>query len=251
MSTRGCIARLTSKPGKKITFKGVFHHWDSYPEGLGSTLFKLRNGHFKSDTNAMLHTLIDEHPAGWSTINGVDFNLPAGYSDAPYKPNMNAEEQEAYELYKRTPHCFCHGERHEEAQAITQKNASGCGVEYVYAFTSDGKTMLVLSSYCGDDFEGNPKMIGMFGMGDKNATWKIIGSIDLNGLEPTVEGWDKIPIEQVTSEALKEKVAKEIVKKATKAEKAKLKQEQEEKKAKQKQAEDEALQKSPLAELLG
>ena len=60
MSTRGCIARLTSKPGNKITFRGSYAHWDNYPSGAGSSLFKLRNGFFKSDTNAMLKILIDE-----------------------------------------------------------------------------------------------------------------------------------------------------------------------------------------------
>lgn len=52
--------------------------------------------------------------------------------------------------------------------------------------------MVVLSSYCPD----GEKMIGMFGMGDKNAKWKTIGEIDLNETEPTEAKWDKIPIEQ-------------------------------------------------------
>jgi hypothetical protein len=52
--------------------------------------------------------------------------------------------------------------------------------------------MIVLSSYRKN---GN-KMIGAFGMGDSNATWKVIGEIDLDGNEPANEQWEKVPIEQ-------------------------------------------------------
>lgn len=71
MSTRSVIARKNG-----TGFTGVYHHWDGYPSGLGATLFELRNKHFKGDTAAMLAFLIDEHPAGWSTINGADFLYP-------------------------------------------------------------------------------------------------------------------------------------------------------------------------------
>lgn len=77
MSTRSCIGRLTSKPGKKLTWRACYHHWDGHPFSLGSTLFQIRNGHFKGDTEKMLSYLIDQHPQGFSTINGCDFNLPA------------------------------------------------------------------------------------------------------------------------------------------------------------------------------
>jgi len=186
MSTRSCIARLTSNPGKKIKFKGVYHHWDGYPQGLGSTLFQLRNGHFKGDTNAMLKVLIDQHPAGWSNINNADFSLVPGYMELNTKHDFKDED------YQKTPHCFCHGERSEPGCKINQKNASNSGCEYVYAFTPNGKTMVVLSSYC----EDGKKMIGMFGCGDPKAEWKVIGEVNLDGTEPTEEGWGEVPIQQ-------------------------------------------------------
>jgi len=218
MSTRGCIARLTSKPGKKVRFKGVYHHWDGYPDGLGKTLFDLRNNHFKGKTDAMLKVLIDEHPAGWSTINGADFNIPAGYIE------QYPENDKDKELYDKTPKCYCHGDRHEEAKEINQKNASDCGCEYVYAFTPDGKRMIVLSSYV--DSEDAPKMVGMFGMGDPKAKWKVIGDIDLNEKAPA--NWEVIPIVQDIKVKEPEKEIKSIDPK-----------------------EDEALEKSGLKELMG
>jgi len=157
MSTRAVIGREAGE-GK---FKGVYHHWDGYPSGLGATLLELRNGHFKSNTEAMLRFLIDDHPAGWSTINGADFNERAGYDEDG-------------------PKCYCHGGRDEEGWEVTEENASGSGCEYAYVFTEDGQTMLVLSSYRND----RKKMIGMFGCGDENATWEIIGIVNLNNPEP-------------------------------------------------------------------
>ena len=172
MSTRGAIGRITSKEGEPITFSCRYHHWDSNPESLGQTLFKLFKGHFKRDINAMLKMLIDDHPAGWSTINDADFALPAGYK------NIGKDDS-------KPPQCYCHGDRHEKKTYVTEKDASDIGCEYVYAFTKDGKKMIILSSYC----KNGDKMIGAFGCGDPNAIWKPIAEIDLDGKEPD---WEKI-----------------------------------------------------------
>ncbi len=161
MGTRGAIARTNDE---RKTFTGVYHHWDSYPTALGETLFELCRDTFDGDVDNMLKVLIDEHPAGWSTINDKDWDKPIGYDEDG-------------------PNCYCHGSRSEEPQKITERNASGCGCEYVYAFVDD--TMYILSSYCQD----GGKMIGMFGMGDDDATWRIIATVDLKGDEPD---WKKI-----------------------------------------------------------
>jgi len=225
MSTRSCIARLTSKPGEPITFRGKYSHWDGYPSGLGATLFKLWRGHFKKDTNAMLKVLIDDCRCGWSTINGADFNLPAApRTDDSLKickicklPNWRHYKQYYVETNKRWveagrppcptlntssylvtdhspqeedkphgPECYAdNGEINE----TNETNASGSGVEYVYAFTPDGKTMVVLSSYC----EDGEKMVGAWGSGDPDAKWTSIGEIKLAGKEPD---WETVPIYQ-------------------------------------------------------
>lgn len=159
MSTRGVIARKTEDG-----FCGVYHHWDSYCDGLGATLFEVFNGHFKRDMGAMLKYLIDEHPAGWSTINGRDFAKEPGYdSDGP--------------------NCYCHGTRSEKGNVITQNNASNCGCEWAYVFSGES-TMEIYSSYKSD----GRKMIGAFGMGDPQACWCLCDTIDLSKAEPD---WSK------------------------------------------------------------
>lgn len=167
MSTRGAIVRLTNCEGTQ--FEGRYHHWDSYPESLGKTLWGLYHGHFKKDLARMLQVLIDEHPAGWSTINNKDFTLEPGYADAGNEP---------------APICYCHGQRHEEEWLVTHKDASGSGCEYVYGF-DEGPVLVVLSSYWVD----GTKMIGAFGMGDPDALWSEIARIPLQGPEPD---WERV-----------------------------------------------------------
>lgn len=157
MGTRGVIARPVGEG-----FEGRYHHWDSYPSGLGLTLIQLRNGFFQGDTDAMLRVLLDEHPAGWSTINSADFSLPAGFDSAG-------------------PNCYCHGSRSEDGWLVTAENASGSGCEYAYVL--EGSRMLVMSSY----HENGTKAIGMFGMGDPVASWRIIHDVDLDNPLPLTD----------------------------------------------------------------
>jgi hypothetical protein len=193
----------------------VYHHWDSYPEGLGTTLAELYATHFAGDLSKMLKTLIDDHPAGWSTINGADFSLEPGFIERPnaicalcgktdaehWEPMEQVREREKQdpntlrrhnwlghefqEKDEQPPLCYCHGDRKEEGWEVTEENASGSGVEYVYAFWTEGAThkMAILSSYRKDGV----KMIGAFGMGDPDAGWRPIGLVSLNGENVTQE----------------------------------------------------------------
>jgi hypothetical protein len=81
MATRGAIARLERRDSEGVppAFVGAYHHWDSYPTGLGRTLWALYHGHFQKNMEAMLQTLIDDHPAGWSSILTSDFTKAPGF----------------------------------------------------------------------------------------------------------------------------------------------------------------------------
>jgi len=172
MSTRGCIARVGGK--EPLKFRGVYHHWDSYPSGLGRTLFRLWNTHFKGDTEAMLRVLIDSHPAGWSTVVERDFDLKPGWCDVRGQGGAS-----------NRPLCYCHGGRHEKGWQVSESNAAGSGVEYVYAFS--GSTMFILGSFCDD----GSKMVGMFGYGDPGAAWRVLAEINLAGAQPNWAALDE------------------------------------------------------------
>lgn len=175
MSTRSTIARKVSN-GKAYKFRGVYHHWDGYPGALGATLHELYNGHFGKDLEAMLKYLIDDHPAGWSSINNADFTQEPGFEERGFKT--------------KGPQCYCHGGRKEKGWEVTESNASGSGCEYGYVLYRDrsgAPCMDVLSSHCAD----GSKMIGMFGMGDDKATWALLATVKLDEPAPDWKAVEK------------------------------------------------------------
>jgi hypothetical protein len=99
----------------------------------------------------MLHTLIDKHPAGWSTILHKDFTLPPGYTWEKVKhPSSeglsDAEYRAAMDAYRalpdmRRPQCYCHGARNEEAQEFTERD--DCGAEWAFVFDEDERVLHV------------------------------------------------------------------------------------------------------------
>lgn len=194
MGTRGVIARKT-----KNGFIGRYHHWDSYPSGLGKTLWDLYHGHFNHNLKAMLEVLIDKHPAGWSTIVGKDFNLKAGFVN-----NITTKDIEKQTKRYMRPKCYCHGDRKETPFTITEKNACEVGCEWCYAFDEDNKTMYIMASFN----EDNTKMIGFFGCGNSKATWRIVAEVDLNGKEPE---WEKLHerIKKESEKAYQKRLEKE------------------------------------------
>jgi len=217
MSTRGVIARPNGDG-----FVGRYHHWDSYPSGLGRTLYRWAQ---QMPLDQMLKMLIDEHPAGWSTIVGSDPSLTPGYvndhdperrcvvcgmkvwehyrqyygkdgrpplpekfahiPDNVYLLTDHSPQPEVFTTDRR-PSCYCHGDRHEKIdQVLTEKNAAACGCEWAYVFDEGARTMAILSSY----HKNGRKMIGMFGVGDPEAVWHPVATVHLDGPEPH---WESI-----------------------------------------------------------
>jgi hypothetical protein len=117
MATRGVIARSYDS----LTWRGRYHHYDSYPTGLGVALQDCLR-YFNGDIEKMLEYLIDRHPAGWSTIVGADFSLLAGFGKVTdwTKPHQ--------------PLCYCHGDRHEPELTITNEDDTDTEFAYVYDF---------------------------------------------------------------------------------------------------------------------
>jgi len=187
MSTRAAIARSHGDG-----FLGVYHHWDGYPTALGKTLWELYQGYFwgriGGDLGLMLAVLIDEHPAGWSTINGADFTLAAGFTE---------------DMAAKQPQCFCHGDRHEPAQAVTEQD--DLGMEWAYVFDEAANSMAVLERVRPDSGHA----VGMFGTlgtsrksGEREDAWAVRWTGPLDGEEP-----DWAALEAGRPEAVKEELA--------------------------------------------
>jgi len=166
MSTRAAIGR-THGDG----FLGVYHHWDGYPTGLGAALWELQRSQFGGDLAQMLRVLIDEHPAGWSTINGADFSLQPGFAEGP--------------VDDRRPQCYCHGHRHEEPQPVTEQD--DLGMEWAYVFDAPANTMAMLERVR----PTGGHAVGMFGTlgvgrdtGEREDRWALRWAGRLDGEEP-------------------------------------------------------------------
>jgi len=99
VSTRGCIARVHGDG-----FRGVYHHFDAYPQALGKKLFDLAQTRDLSD---MARELIDDHPAGWIALG---------------------------------ERCICHGEDPEGPMVVTDQENSDW-VQWAYAFDEATRTM--------------------------------------------------------------------------------------------------------------
>lgn len=110
MSTNGAIARETEDGG----WAGTYHHWDSYPAGLGAALYKLAQ---TMTDEELVRVLIEQHPAGWSAINGEDFKSSV---------------------------CYCHWGSYDEGEhKITSDDVAYSYIGWVYIIGS-GRRMRVL-----------------------------------------------------------------------------------------------------------
>lgn len=144
MSTRGAIAVPTAR-GKG--WWGRYHHYDSNPFQLGRELYRLYHTAFDRDHTAMVKTLIEDHPAGWSNI--IRPYTPHVFERADFDHSgfrgLDDPEQDLY------PACYCHGERSEDEDTLTcdcPDSAEGCGplfIEWAYVLTRTG--MFVLTSW--------------------------------------------------------------------------------------------------------
>jgi hypothetical protein len=210
MSTRGVIARPWGDG-----FEGRYHHWDSYPTGLGETLWGLFHGRYGGDLDRMQTELIDEHPAGWSTINNADWSQTPGFVDSQdFDCTLcGAHMSRHYRQYYRDgeplpdpslcspvndvlvlghpaerpapkperPQCYCHGARSEAQDQMVRSNEDDCGTEWAYVLTPAG--LMVCERRWNED---GGHMVGMFGFGAsaEMGTWLPLGLYDWDGDEP-------------------------------------------------------------------
>ena len=172
MSTRGIIARKTEEG-----WEGRYHHFDSYPTGLGAALYGLYNGHCQKDAEAMLKYLIDDH-TGWSSISGADFSMKAGFRRYEKDTDLDAP---------RGPECYCHGERSEEGWMFRSGDEGFGGAEFCYII--DGNMMTVLERRYGD----GSSAVQFFGVDAsdvaKGVHWTSLEVVNLDGFEPR---WEKV-----------------------------------------------------------
>ena len=141
MGTRSIIAVNTDEGnGTFPNFKGTYHHWDGYPEGVGVTLLELyKNGEMVSfkdgelvewkskDLNTMLDFLLMYE---WSTING----------------------------------------RYEgRTKDIDYTHETECGAEFAYVFDKQDHTLAIYDK----QFDDGNHVVEMFGTTNPDGEWNF------------------------------------------------------------------------------
>lgn len=120
MSTRSIIARVGKVEGE---FSGVYAHWDGTPRCRGPLLWKIIHEEFDSDLKVALVFLIDEHRAGWSSLDRRNcYCHPHLSKDADHK----GRKPEAANIYTH-------------ADVVTGKT----DIEWLYAFDEQRNRLFV------------------------------------------------------------------------------------------------------------
>jgi len=166
MSTRAVIARKTARG-----WSGRYHHNSGSPTDLGAELWRQVSEEFKGDLVSMLAILIDQHPAGWSSIFGAKWEHAPGYTEDRHdlrkkgRKRWSAIQERAYR-----GQCFCHGDRKEEGFWITKSQPHG-DLEWAYVIDPALRSLSVF-----------------YGVGGK-LNWFDCGTFALDGQEPN---WEEI-----------------------------------------------------------
>lgn len=175
MSTRSIIGTYDNKEQDK--WHGVYHHFDGYPTGVGSTLLSLLK---KKGVDFIRNEIIEKHPEGWSTIN-ENWN----------KKPVNGRKTGFDKIKAPT-----HYDPSEAREFFNQDDEPGtAGAEYLY-LVHNKRIDVFCPLYIKGEFKGK-RMIGAFGMGapnigkGKDVIWKYLGTITKRSTGKSLEKMQK------------------------------------------------------------
>lgn len=199
MGTRGVIAVFTNETEKY--WRGVFHHYDSNPRGLGRALYRAYNGYFKQDIYKMLDYLLF-HRAGWASIVNKDFSKSPGYQDHSEAPNILDGEKEyiAWHKERNQPQCFCHGARNDEPMPFITKKGYDWGAEWAYVLSHRNPVMYI---FCQRSLVESLEERGVYpAPTDMDTLWRYVGVVRLDKPEP--DWWQfegmRLPFSEIETE---------------------------------------------------
>lgn len=157
MSTRAAIGVWVNR--KHGCWRGVYHHFDGYPTGLGRALWELYHAHYEDRLSVMVEMLIDNHVEGWSSIVDADWSqLPnwlEWYDRQPYYDNGLPLPPQSYKARGEEPNPLDH--------------TSDAWLEWAYIIDLEANTMTIFEEVSYEVRKNAPVWI-------KKATLPLTGS---------------------------------------------------------------------------
>lgn len=127
MGTRSAVGAPLQESG---TWRAVYVHWDGYPDNMVPVLLRLVNEVYAGDYEAAVRYLVDEHPQGWSSLNGS--GRPNNVRDS------HAQMAAAIDAGNPVPDRGDTDEHYapDEGEAIL--TSAGAGIEWLYLLAAEG-----------------------------------------------------------------------------------------------------------------
>ena len=140
MSTRGIIGKRVGEN----EWYGVYHHFDSYPSGLGNCLVEMFVTEFNMNHELMADYLIEQHPMGWSTLMGQSGRKCYCHTNSP-------APQDSLHGYSSVKSDWIAGYHKTD---IRTQNTENWDIEYLYLFGENG-----IEVYQGNSLYGERLML--------------------------------------------------------------------------------------------
>ena len=181
MSTRSCIARVEGDG-----WRGVYHHSDGYPSGLGCYIFRSIRREWSGDAGAFLDYALS-HDGGWSSLFSPD---PTCYCHGHFADRDKIKPGDGSGVITG---CECHERPYISGEPDNMPSCDPLFIEWIYVIDPDSRTMTILENY-GEDILGSFDSWLVHLDGTKEAMPKrayrhrINAVVDLDGPEP--DWWD-------------------------------------------------------------
>ena len=168
MATRGCVGVVQGD-----TFRGVYNHWDSYPQGLGIDVQdKLIEEVEKGKTLEQICSELLQYTT-WEEYCRQGICKYCGQKGSPHSISAllvspvrklrNANTQEKLEIYWNIkkygypdPQCKWHKHDREPSEPpdkyqVTEDNVDDFGIEYMYLIDPVKEELVVVCTYTGKE----------------------------------------------------------------------------------------------------
>lgn len=196
MSTRGCVA-VKQQQG----FKGVYNHYDSYPEGLGKDIWDYLQNEMKTTPLAKITKQLLKYDDWRNFLNGgiceycgkVGKGHPHSISGEiciePYTNEQVKQNVKDTEFPDPKSKYHSHGKL---ADKITEKDVPDNWLEWIYVIDVKNRSLELYNTYSNEDGEALKKIMVKGNIENFKPASKKLNLVAVVNLDKPEPKWDKI-----------------------------------------------------------